>query len=68
MGNILFNMEELSLITITIAPILSDPYTLIIYRDSGEEIIVKVNKENKTIASVQKITIDEVNFIRENYL
>lgn len=53
---------------ITIAPVLSDPYTLVIYRDNGQEIIVKVNKENKSMACNQKLDIDEVNFIRENYL
>lgn len=59
-------MEETALIII--APILSDPYTFVIYRDSGEEIIVKINNQTKTLSSVQKITIDEVNFIRDNYL
>lgn len=47
---------------------MTDPNSLVIYRDSGEEIIVKINKQTKTMASAQKLTIEEVNFIRENYL
>lgn len=53
---------------ITIAPILSDTNTIVIYRNNGEEIVVKLNRENKTILSAKKLQIDEVNFIRENYL
>lgn len=53
---------------VTIAPLLTEPNTLVIYRENGEEIIVKVNMENKTIASAHKINIEEVNFVRENYL
>jgi hypothetical protein len=60
-------MTEIT-ISVTVAPILAEPDTLVIYRDSGEEIVVKINKESKTMASSIKITIDEVNFIRENYL
>ena len=55
-------------ISVTVAPILADPCSLVIYRDSGEEVVVKINKEIKTMSSSIKMTIDEVNFIRENYL
>jgi len=60
-------MNEL-IVTITIAPTLTDTNTLVIYRDNGEEVVVKVFKESKTMSASQKITPDEVNFIRENYL
>jgi|LakMenEpi03Oct11_1017367.scaffolds.fasta_scaffold00942_6 hypothetical protein len=54
---------------VTIAPMMSDPRALVIYRESGEEIIVKINQENKaSISCNQRLTIDEVNFIRKNYL
>lgn len=59
-------MNQQSLVIV--APLLSDPNSLVIYRDNGEEIIVKVNHESKTIASAKKLDIKEVNFIRENYL
>ena len=59
-------MNQQSLVTV--APVLSDPHTLVIYRDNGQEIIVKVNTESKTLASAHKINIEEVKFIRENYL
>lgn len=55
-------------ILITIAPIMSDPWTLVIYRDNGEEIVVKINKESKSLATSKRLTIEEVNFIKENYL
>jgi hypothetical protein len=54
--------------TITIAPLLSDAKCLIIYRQSGEEVIVVINDKNNEIKSKIKLTLDEVNFIRENYL
>lgn len=53
---------------IIVAPILSDPNTVVIYRDNGEELAVKINKETKTLSSSIKISIEEVNFIKENYL
>jgi len=56
------------LLNITVAPILENDSTLIIYRNNGEEVVVKINKETKTISSNKKIDIDEVNFIRDNYL
>lgn len=53
---------------IIVAPILSDAKTLIVYRDNGEEIVIKINAENKTISSEIKLTIDEVNYLRDSYL
>jgi len=53
---------------IIIAPTISDVSTLIIYRDSGEEVVLKINLEKRTMYSVVKLKIEEVNYIRENYL
>ena len=56
------------LLKIIVAPILSDGSTLVIYRDSGEEIIVKINKLNKSMTSIIKLKEQEFDFIKENYL
>jgi hypothetical protein len=53
---------------ITIAPTLADAKTLVIYRDNGEEIVVKTNNEKGTIVSEKKLSPEEVYFIKENYL
>jgi hypothetical protein len=53
---------------IIVAPILSDAKTLILYRDNGEEILAKINTENKTITSEKKLNPDEIDFIKDNYL
>lgn len=53
---------------ITIAPTLSDPNILVIYRNNSDEIVVKVNKETKSISSNKKLEENEVIFIREKYL
>lgn len=53
---------------VTIASILSEPNTLVIYRNSGDEIIVRINKETKSISSSKKLEEYEINFIKEKYL
>lgn len=53
---------------IIIAPTLADSSTVVIYRSNGEEIVVKLYKEKKTLASEKKLSIKEVDFIKENYL
>lgn len=53
---------------ITTAPILSDNSRIVVYRDNGEEIEVKLNRETKTIESKTKLHENEVRFIKENYL
>lgn len=53
---------------IVIAPILADASTVVIYRSNGEEIIVKLYKEKGTVASEKKLSDEEVDFIKENYL
>lgn len=53
---------------ITVAPTLADAKTLIVYRDNGEEIVAKINTENKTISSEKKLNPDEIDFIKEAYL
>lgn len=53
---------------IIIAPTLADASTVIIYRSNGEEIVVKLYKEKKTLAAEKKLSIEEVDFIKENYL
>lgn len=54
-------MEETALVTI--APMLSDPTILVIYRNSGNEITVRINKETKAISSSTKLEEYEVIFI-----
>jgi hypothetical protein len=61
-------MNETFLEHITVAPTLSDPNTLVIYRGNGQEIVVIINNEAKSIRSEAKLDIEEVDFIRENYL
>ena len=61
-------MNEGPVKNIIIAPTLADATRLIIYRNNGEEIIVRIDQHKKTIASAHKINIEEVNFVRENYL
>jgi hypothetical protein len=53
---------------VTIASILSEPNTLVIYRNSGDEIIVRINKQIKSISSSKKLEEYEINFIKEKYL
>lgn len=60
-------MNETSSIHITVAPILADAKTLVIYRDNGEEVVVKITNAG-TLSSEKKLNVEEVNFIRENYL
>jgi len=60
-------MNEPYIKHIIVSPILSDAKTLIIYRDNGDEIVVKITDKG-TFSSEKKLTIEEVNFIRENYL
>jgi hypothetical protein len=54
--------------SIIVSPMLSEPNTLVIYRDNGEEVVVKIYKEKETMGSNKKMTIEEVNYIRQNYL
>lgn len=60
-------MNEPSLSHITVAPTLADAKTLVIYRDNGEEVVVKITNKG-TLSSEKKLSIDEVNFLKENYL
>jgi len=54
--------------SIIIVPTLADASTVVIYRSNGEEIVVKLYKEKGTVASKKKLSPEEVNFIKENYL
>ena len=54
--------------SIVIAPTLADHSVVVIYRSNGDEITVKLHKEKKTLASEKKLTIEEVNFIKVNFL
>jgi predicted transcriptional regulator len=60
-------MNETSSAHITVAPTLADAKTLVIYRDNGEEVVVKITDKG-TLASEKKLSLEEVNFIKENYL
>ncbi len=53
---------------IIIAPTLADASIVVIYRNNGEEIVIKLYKEKGTLASEKKLISEEVNFIKENYL
>ena len=60
-------MNKTSSVHIIVAPNLSDAKTIVIYRDNGEEIIVKITDKG-TLASEKKLNVEEVNFIKEHYL
>lgn len=60
-------MNKTSSVHIIVAPTLSDAKTIVIYRDNGEEIIVKITDKG-TLASEKKLNVEEVNFIKEHYL
>ena len=61
-------MNEAPVKNIIIAPTLADATRLIIYRNNGEEIIVRIDQHEKTLASNNKLEIYEIDFIKNNYL
>jgi hypothetical protein len=61
-------MIEDSVKNITVAPTLADSTKLIIYRNNGEEIVLTINKQTKTVASTYRLEIEEIDFIKNNYL
>ena len=61
-------MNEGPVKNIIIAPTLADATRLIIYRNNGEEIIVRIDQHKKTLASNNKLEVYEIDFIKNNYL
>ena len=57
-------MNEGPVKNIIIAPTLADATRLIIYRNNGEEIIVRIDQHKKTLASNNKLEIYEIDFIK----
>ena len=60
-------MNDFPPTNITVAPTLADTKTLVIYRENGEEVAVKITDKG-TLASEKKLSLEEVDFIKENYL
>lgn len=64
-------MEQITEIVnkhVLITPMLYNLSMLVIYRENGEEVPVKINKQFKTLSANIKLSPEEANYIIDNYL